>query len=507
MVVDAVERLQIDARATGEVRRLSGGNQQKVTIARWVAGGVQTMLCFDPTRGIDIGTKQQIYVLLRDLAEAGAAVLIYTSELKEVQLVCDRAIVIFGGEIVAELAGADADEASLLRAAYNLRADAELPESAAGAAIEEAIAQADEGGSQPIARMTPWPAPLPTLMLLPRDREVSATASPIEGARLPAGRRDRGLGAPECVDAEPARAAGRPAGLHQADPAAIRADPRPGPRHLRPPARAGRRRPGGHRHQRRDRPVDRVDDGAHQRRCRLPHGQPVRRRPGSSSSWPCWASVSCSAGSTGQSSSAHACPDIVVTLAMSFVWAGFALLVRSSPGRRSRELAAGPGCRAARQRMDPAGGRRPDRRGIGHLVPARAVEARPVDVCRSAATASPRSGAGFPSVAPSSSPTRHRPVRGVGRPVAHGQHRDRDPDPGTVHASERRGGRARRRQPGRRPRRRVRTDRRRRRPPADPDRHELPEPRFRTSPSSRRASSSSASSCSAASSSSDGPDA
>ena len=81
----------------GEVRRLSGGNQQKVTIARWVAGGVRTMLCFDPTRGIDIRTKRQIYVLLRDLAEAGAAVLLYTSELKEIQLVCDRAIVIFGG--------------------------------------------------------------------------------------------------------------------------------------------------------------------------------------------------------------------------------------------------------------------------------------------------------------------------------------------------------------------------------------------------------------------------
>ena len=55
---------QIDARAGREVRRLSGGNQQKVTIARWVAGGVRTMLCFDPTRGIDIRTKQQIYVLL-----------------------------------------------------------------------------------------------------------------------------------------------------------------------------------------------------------------------------------------------------------------------------------------------------------------------------------------------------------------------------------------------------------------------------------------------------------
>jgi ribose transport system ATP-binding protein len=124
----AVARLQIDARAGAEVRRLSGGNQQKVTIARWVAGGVRTLLCFDPTRGIDIGTKEQIYSLLRDLAEAGAAVLFYTSELKEVQLVCDRAIVIFGGRVVAEIPVEEADEARLLRAAYNLSATAALPE-------------------------------------------------------------------------------------------------------------------------------------------------------------------------------------------------------------------------------------------------------------------------------------------------------------------------------------------------------------------------------------------
>ena len=127
----AVEKLQIDARAGSEVRRLSGGNQQKVTIARWVAGGVHTMLCFDPTRGIDIRTKNQIYVLLRDLAAAGAAILLYTSELKEVQLVCDRAIVIFGGEVVAELTAAEADEPALLRAAHNLKADARLPEQVA----------------------------------------------------------------------------------------------------------------------------------------------------------------------------------------------------------------------------------------------------------------------------------------------------------------------------------------------------------------------------------------
>jgi len=132
----AVAKLQIDARAGGEVRQLSGGNQQKVTIARWVAGGVKTMLCFDPTRGIDIRTKQQIYVLLRDLAAAGAAVLLYTSELKEIQLVCDRAIVIFGGRVVNEIDAANADEASLLRAAYNLKSDAPMPETVAAESLE-----------------------------------------------------------------------------------------------------------------------------------------------------------------------------------------------------------------------------------------------------------------------------------------------------------------------------------------------------------------------------------
>ena len=143
-VDSAISTLQIDTRAASEVRRLSGGNQQKVTIARWVAGGVRTMLCFDPTRGIDIGTKQQIYQLLRDLAEAGAAVLLYTSELKEIQLACDRAIVIFRGQVVAEIPVAEADEPTLLRAAYDLKPDAQMPEDlAAETMAAEAAAGAD----------------------------------------------------------------------------------------------------------------------------------------------------------------------------------------------------------------------------------------------------------------------------------------------------------------------------------------------------------------------------
>src|SRR3954453_5422404 len=140
----AVERLEIDTRAQGEVRRLSGGNQQKVTIARWVAGGVRTMLCFDPTRGIDIGTKRQIYSLLRELAEAGAAVLLYTSELKEIQLACDRAIVIFGGRVVAEIPVGEAAEPTPLRAAYDLPPDPVMPEEVAAS---ELAGGADSGSS------------------------------------------------------------------------------------------------------------------------------------------------------------------------------------------------------------------------------------------------------------------------------------------------------------------------------------------------------------------------
>ncbi|KPQ15105.1 MAG: ribose transport system ATP-binding protein [Rhodobacteraceae bacterium HLUCCO18] len=119
-VAEAVERLQIDTRAQGEVQRLSGGNQQKVTIGRWLAHGVETLLLFDPTRGIDVRTKRQIYPLVRELAGQGAAVLYYTSELAEVPLACDRAVVIFNGCVVDIVEAVDATEERLMRAAYGL---------------------------------------------------------------------------------------------------------------------------------------------------------------------------------------------------------------------------------------------------------------------------------------------------------------------------------------------------------------------------------------------------
>jgi ribose transport system ATP-binding protein len=118
-VKEAVTRLSIDTRAAAQARRLSGGNQQKLTIGRWLAAGFRTLLLFDPTRGIDVGTKHQIYDLIRELADGGAAILMFTSELREVGLVCDRAAVLHNGAIVAEMPPS-ASETDLLTAAHGL---------------------------------------------------------------------------------------------------------------------------------------------------------------------------------------------------------------------------------------------------------------------------------------------------------------------------------------------------------------------------------------------------
>lgn len=119
-VDNAVASLEIDTRAKSQVKRLSGGNQQKVTIGRWVTTGFDLLLCFDPTRGIDVGTKQQIYDLIRKFADEGKSVLLFTSELREIQLTCDRAIVIYEGKVQANLEFEKCSEENLMNAAHGL---------------------------------------------------------------------------------------------------------------------------------------------------------------------------------------------------------------------------------------------------------------------------------------------------------------------------------------------------------------------------------------------------
>ncbi|TIT60083.1 MAG: sugar ABC transporter ATP-binding protein, partial [Mesorhizobium sp.] len=117
-VASAIQRLQIDTRAQGEVQRLSGGNQQKVILGRWLSEqGVRVLIVDEPTRGIDVGAKSEIYELLYQLAEDGMAIVVVSSDLPEVMGICDRILVMCGGRINAELARNQFAEKAILAAA------------------------------------------------------------------------------------------------------------------------------------------------------------------------------------------------------------------------------------------------------------------------------------------------------------------------------------------------------------------------------------------------------
>ncbi len=101
-----MQAMQVRARdASQTVSSLSGGNQQKVMIGRWLASGVDVLLIEEPTRGVDVGAKAEIYKLLREFADQGGAVLVTSSELTEHLGLCDRILVMREHEIVAELVG------------------------------------------------------------------------------------------------------------------------------------------------------------------------------------------------------------------------------------------------------------------------------------------------------------------------------------------------------------------------------------------------------------------
>jgi ribose transport system ATP-binding protein len=103
---------------------LSGGNQQKVVLAKLLATDARILLFYDPTRGVDVGTKAEIFSLMRDLAARGFAILFYSTDLAEIANVADRTLVMSYGRIAATLAGDDMTEAGILRATLSQKADA-----------------------------------------------------------------------------------------------------------------------------------------------------------------------------------------------------------------------------------------------------------------------------------------------------------------------------------------------------------------------------------------------
>jgi ribose transport system ATP-binding protein len=120
-VREGMDALRIKAGAVEDpVSTLSGGNQQKVVIAKWLMTKPKVVLLNDPTRGIDVGTKQEIYRLLRRLAEEGVAILLYSTDYEELIGCCDRVAVMYDGRIVRMLEGEAITEKAIVASALNM---------------------------------------------------------------------------------------------------------------------------------------------------------------------------------------------------------------------------------------------------------------------------------------------------------------------------------------------------------------------------------------------------
>ncbi len=112
------DRVEVDHRALWtSVGSFSGGNQQKIALAKWLFAESRILLLFDPTRGIDVGTKHELYVLMRAFAELGGSVLFHSTEIPELVHLSDRVMVLYNGQIVSELEGEDLSEHNIMRAA------------------------------------------------------------------------------------------------------------------------------------------------------------------------------------------------------------------------------------------------------------------------------------------------------------------------------------------------------------------------------------------------------
>jgi ABC-type sugar transport system ATPase subunit len=111
-------QLQFRGDLEAPVRTISGGNQQKLVIGKWVLSHADVLIFDEPTRGIDVGAKAEVYRLMHRLADQGAAVIVVSSELPELMNLCHRIIVMSGGRVQDEMPAAEFDERRILGAAF-----------------------------------------------------------------------------------------------------------------------------------------------------------------------------------------------------------------------------------------------------------------------------------------------------------------------------------------------------------------------------------------------------
>jgi ABC-type sugar transport system ATPase subunit len=104
------------------VSNLSGGNQQKVALAKWLLSGAKILVLDEPTRGVDVGARQEIYRIIKELAAEGVAIVIVSSDLPEILTICERVIVMHEGKITGELKSSELSEDKVMYYATNLQA-------------------------------------------------------------------------------------------------------------------------------------------------------------------------------------------------------------------------------------------------------------------------------------------------------------------------------------------------------------------------------------------------
>jgi ribose transport system ATP-binding protein len=95
----------------------SGGNQQKIALAKWLLAENRVLLMYDPTRGVDVGTKREIYLFMRSFVERGGSILFYSTEVSELVGLCDRVLVLYRGRVARELNASAISEEAIIRAA------------------------------------------------------------------------------------------------------------------------------------------------------------------------------------------------------------------------------------------------------------------------------------------------------------------------------------------------------------------------------------------------------
>ncbi len=121
-----IGRLRIRCQGPDQlVSSLSGGNQQKVALAKWLMAGAKVLVLDEPTRGVDVGARQEIYDIIRELAAEGVGVVVVSSDLPEVLSICQRVLVMHEGRITGELAASEMTEAKIMYCATDVRAGGE----------------------------------------------------------------------------------------------------------------------------------------------------------------------------------------------------------------------------------------------------------------------------------------------------------------------------------------------------------------------------------------------